>query len=44
MDIIWAILRGALMLGFLVAVIIALAVLVMLVFGIATGVDRRIQE
>ncbi len=44
MDIIWAILRGAFMLGFLLVVIIALAVLVMLVFGIAAGVDRRIQE
>lgn len=39
-----AILRAALMLGFVVVVIIALAVLFMVVFGIATGVDRRIQE
>ncbi len=44
MDIIWAILRGVFVLGFLLAVIIALAVLVMLVFGIAAGVDHRIQK
>jgi hypothetical protein len=43
-DIIIAILRAALMLGFLAVIIIALAVLFMVVFGIATGVDRRIQE
>lgn len=44
MDVIIGILRAAVMLVFLVGVIIALAVLFMVVFGIATGVDRRIQE
>lgn len=32
------------MMGFVVAVIIALAGLFMIVFGIATGIDRRIQD
>lgn len=44
MDFIVAVLRALLMLGSVVAIIIALAVLFMVVFGIATGVDRRIQE
>jgi len=37
-------LRAALMLGFVVAVIVGLACLFMIVFGIATGIDRRIQD
>lgn len=37
-------LRAVLMLGFVVAVIVALACLFMIVFGIATGIDRRIQD
>lgn len=44
MDIIIGLLRAALMIGFVVAVIIALAGLFMIVFGIATGIDRRIQQ
>ena len=44
MDIVFGLLRAALMMGFIVAVIIALAGLFMIVFGIATGIDRRIQE
>lgn len=44
MDFIIGLLRAAIMLGFVVAVIIALACLFMIVFGIATGIDRRIQD
>ncbi len=44
MDLLIGLLRAALMLGFVVAVIIALAGLFMIVFGIATGIDRRIQN
>lgn len=44
MDIVFGVLRAALMMGFIVAVIIALAGLFMIVFGIATGIDRRIQD
>jgi len=43
-DILMGLLRAALMIGFVVAVIIALAGLFMIVFGIATGIDRRIQD
>jgi hypothetical protein len=44
MDVVVEVLRAALMLGFIVAIIIALAGLFMVVFGIATGIDRKIQE
>jgi len=44
MDIVVELLRAALMIGFIVAVIMALAGLVMIVFGIATGMDRNMQE
>lgn len=44
MEFIIGLLRAALMLGFVVMVIIALAGLFMVVFGIATGIDRRIQD
>lgn len=44
MDMVIGILRAALMMAFVVAVMIALAGLFMVVFGIATGIDRRIQE
>lgn len=44
MDVIIELLRAALMIGFIVAVIVALAGLFMVIFGIATGIDRRIQE
>ncbi len=44
MDIFLGLIRSALMMGFVVAVIIALAGLFMIVFGIATGIDRRIQD
>jgi len=44
MDLVLGLVRAALMMGFVVAVIIALAGLFMIVFGIATGIDRRIQD
>ncbi len=44
MDVVVEVLRAALMMGFIVAIILALAGLFMVVFGIATGIDRRIQE
>ncbi|HEV2066061.1 MAG TPA: hypothetical protein VGR08_04435, partial [Thermomicrobiales bacterium] len=44
MDIIVELLRAALMIGFIVAVIVALAGLIMIVFGIATGMDKNMQE
>ncbi len=44
MEFVIGLLRAALMLGFVVAVIVALACLFMIVFGIATGIDRRIQD
>ncbi len=44
MDLIMGALRAVLMLGFVFAVIVGLAVLFIVVFGIATGIDRRIQE
>ena len=44
MDIVIGIVRAALMLGFVVLVVGALACLFMIVFGIATGFDRRILE
>jgi hypothetical protein len=43
-DIFLGLIRSALMMGFVIAVIIALAGLFMIVFGIATGIDRRIQD
>lgn len=44
MEIVVNLLRAALMMGFVVLVVGALACLFMIVFGIATGIDRRIQE
>ncbi len=44
MDVVVEVLRAALMMGFIVAIILALAGLFMVVFGIATGIDRKIQE
>lgn len=44
MEIVFNLLRAALMMGFVVLVVGALACLFMIVFGIATGFDRRIQE
>lgn len=44
MDIIVGLFRAALMIGFIVAVIVALAGLIMIVFGIATGMDKNMQE
>ncbi len=44
MDVVMEVLRAALMMGFIVAIILALAGLFMVVFGIATGIDRKIQE
>jgi hypothetical protein len=43
MDLITGILKAAMMLVFLVIIIGALAALFMIVFGIATGIDERIQ-
>lgn len=43
-DFIIGLFRAAIMMGFVVAVIAALACLFMIVFGIATGIDRRIQD
>jgi cell division protein FtsX len=44
MDIIESIVRAGLMVGFLVLVILAVAALFMIVFGIATGIDEKIQS
>lgn len=44
MDILIGLLRAVLMMVFVVAVIVILAGLFMIVFGIATGIDRRIQD
>jgi hypothetical protein len=44
MDVIELIIRAALMIGFLILVIIAIAALFMVVFGIATGIDEKIQS
>ena len=44
MDIVIGIVRAALMVGFIALVVGALACLFMIVFGIATGFDQRIQE
>jgi hypothetical protein len=44
MDAIEAVVRAALMLVFLLVVIGAVAALFMIVFGIATGIDDRIQS
>lgn len=44
MDVVVELLRAALMMGFVVAIIVALAGLFMIIFGIATGIDRKMQE
>ncbi len=44
MEIVVSIVRAVLMMGFVVLVVGALACLFMIIFGIATGFDRRIQE
>lgn len=44
MDVIVGILKAGLMLLFLVVVIGALAALFMIVFGIATGIDDKLQS
>jgi hypothetical protein len=44
MDFIEGLFKAALMLVFLVLVIGAIAALFMIVFGIATGIDERIQD
>jgi hypothetical protein len=44
MDIIESLVRAGLLLGFLVLVILAVAALFMVVFGIATGIDEKIQS
>jgi hypothetical protein len=44
MDVVESILRAGLMIVFLVVVIIAVAALFMIVFGIATGIDDKLQS
>ena len=44
MEILIGLVKAVLMIAFVVAVIVALAGLFMIVFGIATGIDRRIQD
>ncbi len=44
MDVVVELLRAALMMGFVVTIIVALAGLFMIIFGIATGIDRNMQE
>jgi cell division protein FtsX len=44
MDVIESIIRAVLMVGFLVLVLLAIAALFMVVFGIATGIDEKIQS
>lgn len=44
MDLIVNLVRAALMMGFVALVVGAVACLFMIIFGIATGFDRRIQE
>ncbi|MFL5760820.1 MAG: hypothetical protein ACJ789_13930 [Thermomicrobiales bacterium] len=44
MDVIVTIIRAGLMIGFLILVVIAIAALFMVVFGIATGIDENIQS
>jgi len=44
MDLIEGIIKAGLMLGALVVVIGLVAALFMIVFGIATGIDERIQS
>jgi hypothetical protein len=44
MDVIESIVRAGLLIGFLILVILAVAALFMVVFGIATGIDEKIQS
>lgn len=44
MDIVIGIIRAVLMLGFIGVVIFLLAMLFIVVFGIGTGIDHRMQE
>jgi hypothetical protein len=44
MDVIESIVRAGLMIVFLVVVIMAVAALFMIVFGIATGIDDKLQS
>ncbi|MGH2561821.1 MAG: hypothetical protein ACRDJH_22385 [Thermomicrobiales bacterium] len=44
MDLLESIVRAALMVVFLVGVIMAVAALFMIVFGIATGIDDKLQS
>lgn len=44
MDFVMDVLRTVLMIGFVAAAILALAALFMIVFGLATGMDRRMSE
>ena len=44
MDLVIDLLRALLMVGFIGIVIAAVAALFMIVFSIATGIDRKIQQ
>jgi hypothetical protein len=44
MDFLIGVLEAALMIVFIVAAIVVLAGLFMVVFGLAAGIDRKIQE
>ncbi len=44
MDVIEGIFKAGLLVLFLIAVIAAIAALIMVVFGIATGIDDRMQN
>jgi cell division protein FtsX len=44
MDVVMGILRTVVMIGFVAVAILALAALFMIVFGLATGIDRRMSE
>jgi hypothetical protein len=44
MDVIESLVRAGLLIGFLILVIVAVAALFMVVFGIATGIDEKIQS
>lgn len=44
MDVVVELVRAALMIGFVVVIIVVLAGLFMIIFGIATGIDRKMQE
>ena len=44
LDLLVGLIRAALMVGFMVGAFVVVAGLFMVVFGLATGIDRRITE